>query len=742
MKNLTDKLIEKYIKTYEVLKPRVVSSVSSMSSEGILDIDLNFNEYFNLLKRRKALIFKVLCSVMFLAIVFLMLQPSKYTAATQLQVNVGSSNVIDIQSITSGLSSDASAIASELDIIQSRHLMGRVIDQLNLLDDLEFSQKSNLFNTVTNYFIGFFYSNINNAKDIAEKYKTLAINNVLKGLKVTQKPRSYTIYIYYTSKSAKKSARIANAIADEYLMNQLNVKFDKTKRANDWLNQKTSELQKKVRESELLVQEFAKEHGLIKSQGSTINDQQLSQLNSQLILARAESSQAQAKFENSKDNVGATSDILNSRLIQDLRAQEAQVLRKRSDLNSKYGKRHPEMINVENELASLREKIQLEEGKITSNLRNEADIAKNKEKSLEDSLKGLEEKSGVSNYDQVQLSELERQKNINLALYEAFLARFKETSQSQTFQQADARIISTAEIPLNKSYQKTPLILFIALIMGTALGVIIAVVIERLDNSFRSTEQLEKETVFAAIGMTPELTDHKGDIINYILQDGSHPYCESMRSILTAVHFSNPDNIPKSIMITSSVPREGKTTFAASLAVITAKSGASVLLVDCDMRKPRVSKILKQEIKYGLADLLTGDALEEDVILKDEASGLYFIGSHPNTHNSQEILNSNKMQSFVKAMSEKYDLVIYDTPPILAVADALILARIVDTTVFVIQWGKTPRQLVKASLKQLEAAKIKLAGTILSQVNLEKHKAYGFADSGYCYGTYKDYYNI
>jgi capsular exopolysaccharide synthesis family protein len=743
MKEIKDNIIAKTIQTFSVIKPKVVSSIAE---EEILNVDLNFNEYFNLIKRRKSLIIKILCSVLFLAVVFLILQPSKYTAQTQLQINVGGSNSLDLQSLSSGISSDAAAIATELDVIQSRYLMTKVIDQLNLLNDLEFSQKSNLFNTITTYLRSLFYTFSDEDSGTLEKerntkYMTTAVDNMLKNLKVTQKPRSYTIYINFTSKSPKKAARIANAIADEYLMNQLSVKFDATKRANDWLNKKTGELQKKVRESELLVQEFTKEHGLIKSQGSTINDQQIAQLNSQLILARAESSQAQARLETISEDGGSISEIINSRLIQDLKAQEAEVLRKRSDLASRYGRRHPEMINVENELQGLRDKIKLEESKIISNIKNEANIAKNKEKSLEDSLSRLQEKSGNSTYDEVQLAELERQKNVNLALYESFLSKFKETSQSQTFQQADARIISPAEVPLKSSFPNTKLTLFLAFVFGAGLGVVVAFILERLDNSFRSTEQLEKETPFAAIGMIPEIIEST-DIMNYILQDASHAYCESMRSILTAVHFSNPDNIPKSIMITSSIPKEGKSTFAATMAAINAKSGIKVLLVDCDMRKPRVAKIFGQKVKYGLTDLLTGDASEEDVILKDKASGLHFIASHSNTHNSQDILGSQKMQHFVKKMADKYDLVIYDTPPLLAVSDALVLAKIVDTSIFVVRWGKTPKQLVKAALKHLEASKIKLAGTVLSQVNLEKHKGYGFADSGYCYSTYKDYYNL
>ena len=194
-------------------------------------------------------------------------------------------------------------------------------------------------------------------------------------------------------------------------------------------------------------------------------------------------------------------------------------------------------------------------------------------------------------------------------------------------------------------------------------------------------------------------------------------------------------------MVTSSTPKEGKTTFSSSFAVMAAKSGSKVLIIDCDMRRPSIAKALNHDTKHDLCDLLTGSSTLQQVLNHDKKLGIDYITSHPNTPNSQELLGSNSMKSFLEKMRSKYDLIVLDTPPIMAVSDCLVLSKIADTTVFVVRWDKTPRQLVKESLKQIKFCDIKLAGVVLSRVDIDKHNEYGYNDSAYYYGNYKEYYN-
>lgn len=276
--------------------------------------------------------------------------------------------------------------------------------------------------------------------------------------------------------------------------------------------------------------------------------------------------------------------------------------------------------------------------------------------------------------------------------------------------------------------------------MGGGLGLILAFLLEQLDNAFKTTEQLEKMTHTATVGMIPELPA-KTNLIEYASTKLSSVFAESLRSVLTSLHFSNPDNPPKVVMINSTVPQEGKSSFSASMATLLAKSGAKVLLIDCDLKRPALGKILGiKKSENGLSELLAGDATEKQVVRLDKRSGLHFMTSKSNTVHSQDLLASQKMTDFLNACRKKYDMIILDTPPVMAVSDALVLSGKVDAALYMVRWDKTPRQLVQSGIKQLHSCNIPLAGTVLNRVNLEKHARYGYADRGYYYGRYKEYY--
>ncbi len=699
--------------------------------------DINIRELINILLRRRHIIIGSAIIATLIAILFLMFTPSRYTGTALLQVSGHNSNVVDIESVVSGISGDESAILSELDILESHDLAEQVVLELNLMNDDEFVSSSGV--------IASWYNTNTLSDEEKEDNQQLLIQragqSLLSKLEVSRKPRSYTISLSFTSQSAEKAALIANTYTEQYLIRQLNTKFAETKRANNWLNEKLEDLQKNLRQSELAVEAFREKHGLLESSaGVTLTDQQLSELNTQLILARTERAQAEARLKGAKNAIHSSGEVLNSNLIQRLREQEAEVLRKKSDLSNRYGTRHPKMVNVNAELRDLRSKIQIEISKIQQGLQTNVEIARSRETELEKSLRQLEGKAGSSNKDSVQLAQLVRERDANKLLYESFLGRFKETSQNQDLEQADARIISQAQVPLKPSFPRKGIILMIAIIFGTGLGIMLAFLFEQLDNAFKTTDQLEKTTHTPSVGMIPELPA-KTNLIEYASTKLSSVFAESLRSVLTSLHFSNPDHPPKIVMVTSTIPQEGKSSFSASLATVLAKSGAKVLLVDCDLKRPALGKILGiQKTTHGLSELLAGDATEKEVIRLDKRSGLHFITSNPNTVHSQDLLASKKMNDFLQAAAKKYDMVILDTPPVMAVSDALVLSGKVDAALFMVRWDKTPRPLVKAALKQLHACNIPLAGTVLNRVNLEKHARYGYSDRGYYYGRYKEYY--
>lgn len=712
---------------------------SNNSQDDIFDL----SELLDLLRKRKFLIFSVTFLLVILSVIFLSLTIPKYTSSLSLLVQVKSNNIVDIESVVTGISGDDAAIQSELDVLQSRKLISRVIEKLGLVNKPEFNpslSQPSLLDLGVNYVKDLFFPievNINK-KDQLLKSKYIVFNNVLNNLSVARKIKSYTVKIGFTSEDPKLAAAFANALAEEYTLNQLDAKFEASKKANVWLNNKLVDLQEKVRSSDLAVEEFRKKNNLIESDGKGLNEQQLSELNSLLVIARTERAQAQSRLNIAKNSIDASTEVLDSRLIQSLRSQEAEVLRKKSDLQGRYGEKHPKMVNVKRELKDLRQKISEEITKVRNSLTNEVRIARTRERSLEKNLKSLTKDTSVSNVARVKLDELVRDLNANKSLYESFLLRFKEVNQNMDLQQADAQVISQAETPYLPSFPNKKLVLILSVIFGFGLGVVFAFLLEILDNTFTTSTQLERITNIKSIGIIPELKKRQ-DFRKVLADSKASTYSESLRSVLTAIRFSDIEKKRKSLMVTSSTHSEGKSSFVISLATLMAKSGSTVLIVDCDFRRPSINKKLKHKSKNGLVEVITDEVSEDAVISKDEKGGFDFIGcANPNITNSQDLLNSKQMEDFVERVSAKYDMVIFDTPPVMAVSDSLTVSKLVDSCVFMVRSEKTTKQFVNSSLRQMQYCNVDLIGTILTRVKLDKTKKYSYGRD-YYYGQYTAY---
>jgi capsular exopolysaccharide synthesis family protein len=441
--------------------------------------------------------------------------------------------------------------------------------------------------------------------------------------------------------------------------------------------------------------------------------------------------------------VGADAmEVLNSPLIGKLREQETEIIRREADLSARYGDRHPSIINVRAELRDVRRQISQEINKIVGTLAQEVEISRARESSLQTNFLNLRDQASKTNNAEVKLRELEREAQANRTLYESFLARFKETAEQQDMQQPDARIIARADVPVDPSFPNKKLFVMLALFGSALVGVFIAIVVERLDNGFRSTEQVEQLTGLSGLGMVPAVGGRErlgSSPEDYLLRKPTSSFAESIRSVRTAILYSHVDKPPRAILVTSAVPEEGKSLLSLSLARSSAKAGQKVLLIDADLRRPKLTKLLNGRNDATLAELFAGQKTAEEVLNVDQESGLHFICGRAGMPNPQDMLASQHMRDFVRSVSQHYDLVIVDSPPVFAASDSLVLSRIVDATVFVVRWETTPRQVVIGALKQLQSVGGTIAGIVLSRVNVKKHARFGYGDQGYYYGKYKEY---
>ena len=745
--------------------PRLSSMRASAPSIARDQFDLR--ELLLMLRRRRAIILGCIIVITVLAVALVFWLKPKYTAETSLLLDSRKTNIIDLQAVMGGIQPEAAAIRSEVDVLRSRQLIARVIDKLGLSGNPEFNtslrgEDDDVFATLSRWRkqgiswlgqVGLLPADktpVLTPAELQQQTMMLLIDKLLDHLVVGNDQRSYTIKMSYTDSNPALAARIVNAVADAYLVDQLEAKFEATKRANSWLSDRVAELRNQVNAAEQAVQTYREQNKLTvaDSKGTTISTQQLGELNSQLILASADRAQKEARMRQFQDSAkngtidANTPEVMASPLIAQLRTQETEVLRKEADLSAHFGDRHPAIINVRAELRDVRRQISQEINKIVGNLAQEVQVAKIREQSLQQNLADLQKRAGQSNDAAVKLHELEREAQANRTLYESFLARFKETAEQEDIQQADARVIASADVPIDPSFPNKKLFVALALLGSALIGVLAAILIERLDNGFRSAEQIEQLAGISGLGMVPMLPGRAAlaprpeDVV---LKKPTSAFAESIRSLRTAILYSHVDKPPRALLVTSAVPEEGKSLLSVSLARSSAKAGQKVLLIDADLRRPKISKMLKAKNQATLAELFAGEKTAEEVINRDEESDLDFICGRAGMPNPQDLLSSQHMRDFVRSISQHYDLVILDSPPVLAASDALVLSRIVDATIFVVRWERTPRQVVLGALKQLQGVGGMVAGVVLSRVNVRKHAKFGYGDHGYYYGTYREY---
>ena len=707
--------------------------------------------------RRKMVIIGAVVTITTLTVITVKQLTPLYEATAEVMINPPANRVIDMEEVLSGLPFNMATIQSEIQVIKSRGLAERVITRLKLFSDPEFNHAlrptpkwQELIDPRTHLPDDWVEILFGDEKVLSEaqarmRDRNAVINNFLDILRVDRVGRSRVIKISFESESPDRAASIANTVADLYIVEQLEAKFEATRRATVWLNDRLTVLRKNVSTSERAVEKFRNSAGLIKGRDSTLASQQITELNTQLVLARSKRAESEARLgqvQNSlkgADGVDSVVQVLASPLIQRLREQEAEVLRKTAELSQEYGDKHPRMINTRAELADIGTKIKAEVYRIIRGLHNDVGVSEAQERSLRASIRELETRIGHLNSAEVQLRALEREASANRALYTNFLRRSKEVSEQEGIQRADARIISSAAVPTEPSFPRVGLLVALAFVGSIFTGVGMVAVIEAMDHGFRSMEQVEQVTGIPSLSLVPLLgkfaTPH-----NYVIDKPTSAFAESLRSLHASLLLSNVDKPPKMILIASAVPEEGKTIIAVSLARVVAGLGRKVILIDGDLRRPEIHKLLGQDLKPGLVDVLAGEATLQESLRKDDASNLLVLPAGSQSTNPVDLFSSQQLKDILAKLAESADLVVIDSPPVLAVSDARTLSRLVDKTVFIVRWAETRREVATMGLKQIMDTGADVAGVVLSMVNVRQHARYGFGDSGYYYGRYRKYY--
>ena len=762
-----------------------------------------------------------------LGVIYLLTATPSYTASASMIIDTNKIQLFQQQSMFNDFPMDSGAVESQVEVLKSESIALAVIKQLHLTDDPEFTGGGGgLIGTL----LGMLTSPFGSSGPSSEFALTRqAVNTFESRLNIRRVGLTYVILISFRSFNADRAAEVANAVAEAYVNDQLEAKYQSAKRASTWLQARLRELREQASAAELAVVNYKNQNSMIDAGGRTINEQQLAELNSQLILARTQTAAAHAKFDrvqevllsNSPDAaVSATvADTLNNDVITKLRSQYLEMSRRAEDWTIRYGADHLAVVNLRNQMREIQNAIRNELQQIAETYKSDLAIAQQKEENTQKQLDSTVAESQVSNQAQVALRELQSNAQTYQALYDNFLQRYMESVQQQSFPITDARVISAATRPLGKSNPRTMLVLAAAAFVGLAFGFGMAAWRELADRVFRTSNQVEDLLETDCIALVPALKEPGADnpemglegikkfvqekiskmglrdllsrkapergvnetlrrialavdqksksafsardlsitrrpttgkqiiaapagVFSTITDSPLSVFTEAIRSIKMAVDLSIEKSGGQVIGFTSSVPNEGKSSVASAVARLTAQTGAKTLLVDCDLRNPSLSRLLAPHAAAGLLEVVRGESTLENAIWVDQATNLAFLPvAVPNrrlTHSS-EVLASEQTCKYFDSLRQSYDYIFMDFSPLMPIVDVRGSTKLVNSYIYVIEWGQTRIDFVESALRSAKGVYDHLLGVVLNKVNFPSLGRYDGRGAYYHHGSYHRY---
>ncbi|WP_137154513.1 polysaccharide biosynthesis tyrosine autokinase [Rhizobium sp. FKL33] len=705
-----------------------------------------------------------------LGIAYIVTAVPLYTSSASLLIDSGNQKIVDQLSAVSGVLEDEASVLSQVELLKSEKIAQAVSDKLDLKNDKLFmASKTGPLQSVIAIVRSFLNvsSWFSKTPDIVSNEATQRsiLDTLSSNLAISRVGRTYVLQLSYTSPDPGLSAKIARSYAEAYLTDQLDSKYDATRRASDWLQQRIGELRQKSLETDMAVQRFRAEKGLIATDGKLVTDQQLAQLTSQLIVAQAETANADARYQRIKSIIdsgqldAAVTDSIESAVITTLREKFLEASRKEADITNRLGSRHVQAIRLRTEMSEYKRLMFEELSRIAESYRSTYAVARDRQKNLEDQVAQAKGISASANDSQVQLRELEREAETYKNLYQTFLQRYQEAIQQQSFPVTEARIITNPSIPEKPSAPKKPLVLTLSALLGLMAGAGIGAFREFRDRFFRTGDQISSALGLEFLGTIPLAADagpvksadtsHKRAIIktskiaDQVIDHPLSAFAETLRSAKIAVDIYTGAKKPKIIGLVSVLPGEGKSTVSVNFAELLAVQGARVLLIDADLRNPGATRMLGRHAEAGVLEVIQDGASVWDLLLVNPKTKLAFLPAIVKRRipYSSELLASEGMDRLLAQASERFDYIVVDLPPLAPVVDARAVASKMDAFLFVVEWGRTARNVVRKTLEHSPTIVNKCAGVVLNKVDNNKMKLYQqYGSSEYYYSRYSSYY--
>jgi polysaccharide biosynthesis transport protein len=751
-----------------VIRPRAVSErvvpVQDIGDPSETD-RLDFSSLVAAVRRRLWLFLAIAGGVFLASIVITVLMTPEYTATTRValnsqQIQVAPSSISGTANnpVVSSVPPISSAIDTEVTVIESRQVAGRVVQALRLDRDPEFSEASasahvgmlgHIKRAIHDIVARLIPGGQQQAPESAEDY---TIDAVLANLTVLRYNLTNSIDISYTDEDPAKAALIANAFAEQYVEYQVESKFNTSEQANVFLQKRIDEMLGQYTADTERLQQYKIAHNLMSAGSTTLTEQEIAGSNQQVAEAKAQLAADEADLKTARDQLahgssgGDVGEALSSGVISALRAQRATISSHVADLQGHYGEKYPELVMAQRQLADIDQQIQAEINRVISNLEAKVEVSQQRLASLEGTLAATRGSLAQNNEAEVGLDQLQQAATSSQALYQSYLDRLKETSAQQGGELPDARILSRSPLPTSPSRPIVMLNLALGLTLGIGLGVMAILFSEWLEPGLATAHDVETRVGRRYLGGVPLLASvapkrSRLTPLTAVVSDPHSAYAEAFRNLRASIEYAAGGAHSLAIIVSSALPREGKTTVAIGLARTAALQGVPTVLVDCDLRRRGVNEVVEsKEDRPGLIEVLSGTASIDKALVTEEETGLTILPINRTREPTTDLFGGEAMDTLLDDLKARFQLVILDSAPLLPVADARVIAAKTDVLILVARWRKTDVGAVRAAMRLIPSDKVMFAGVALTRIDMRKQAKFGYGDPGYYYEQYRGYY--
>ena len=710
--------------------------------------EVNLRDYWKVIQKRRWIIIAFFLIVLIATAVGTFTMRPIYRGTVTIQINKENPQIVDFKEVFAVNTMDMDYYQTQYKILESRSLARRVIQALKLSEHPEFQPqpetpfqkwKSNTLASISSLFT-------RSSKDSPENAKeTFLVNSFLKKLKIEPIRNSRLVKIHFDSNYPQLSSQVPNTLAATYIQQNLEARFVSTEQAKEWLTKQLEDLKAKVERADEDLQAFGSQHDIISfEEKENVTMQRLTELNEALTKAEAERMGKEALYKQTGGrNLDAFPTILENKLIQELKQAYIQLEAQYMKLSETFKPEYPEMVRLRNQMQSIQKRMNAETSNIVAGMKNDYESSLRRESLIRQAFEQQKAKALEMKEKGIQYNILKREADTNRELYKGLLQRMKEAGVSAGITASNIQVVDQAEMPTGPYKPNKGLNLLLAAVVGLFLGVGLAFFFEYLDNTIKTPEDVEQLIRLPSFGMVPEISNgrrrrlEKGTTCPVELITYGHPksmLSEAYRSIRTSILLSFSEKPPKKIAITSPNPSEGKTTTVINTAIALSQTGARVLIIDADLRKPRLHKIFNRENGQGLSNFLSGHGDLESVVKTSEVPNLFYIPSGPIPPNPSELLGSTLFKKMVESLEARFDHIVFDSPPVLGFADSIILSTSVDGVILTALGGKTPRETLQRAKEVLQQVNSKIIGVVINRVDIRR------SDYGYYYYRYHSYY--